>query len=127
MLDPKVREVLDGTPTAHLATVLPDGSPHVVPLWIGTHGDHVMFFTGPGARKARNIERDPRVAISTTPPDDPYTPVLVRGRVVEVRDGEAGWALVDEIARKYTGADYPRDPERVAFLVEPEHQTVGLG
>ena len=47
MLDPDVRRVLDGTSIAHLATVLPDGSPHTVPLWIGVHGDRIVFLTGP--------------------------------------------------------------------------------
>jgi hypothetical protein len=41
MLDPGVRRALDGTPLAHLASVPPDGAPHSVPVWIGTHGDHV--------------------------------------------------------------------------------------
>ncbi len=62
MLDPDVRRVLDGTSIAHLATVLPDGSPHSVPLWIGTYGDRIVFLTRPGSRKARNLRRDPRVA-----------------------------------------------------------------
>ncbi len=48
MLDPDVRRALDGTSIAHLATVLPDGSPHTVPLWIGAHGDQIVFLTGPG-------------------------------------------------------------------------------
>ena len=71
MLDPDVRRVLDGTSIAHLATVLPDGSPHTVPLWIGTHGDHIVFLTGPGSRKARNLRRDPRMALSIAPADNP--------------------------------------------------------
>jgi nitroimidazol reductase NimA-like FMN-containing flavoprotein (pyridoxamine 5'-phosphate oxidase superfamily) len=59
MLDPDVRRTLDGTSIAHLATVLPDGSPHTVPLWIGTYGERIVCFTGPGSRKARNLRRDP--------------------------------------------------------------------
>ncbi|WP_031515167.1 PPOX class F420-dependent oxidoreductase [Streptomyces sp. NRRL F-5123] len=126
MLNPDVRRVLDGTAFAHLATVLPDGSPHTVPVWIGTHGDRIAFLTGPDSRKARNLRRDPRVAISLTSPDNPYEPVLVRGRVVEWLDGDAGWAVVDEIAVKYTGRPYARDQERVAALIEPDRQKVGL-
>jgi hypothetical protein len=41
-LDAELREVLDGTPIAHVATLLPDGAPHSVPVWIGTRGDHVV-------------------------------------------------------------------------------------
>ena len=43
MLDPDVRRVLDSTSIAHLATVMPDGSPHSVPLWIGAYGDRIVF------------------------------------------------------------------------------------
>ena len=48
MLHPDVRRVLDGTSFAHLATVLPDGAPHSVPLFVGTHGDHVAIWNGDG-------------------------------------------------------------------------------
>ena len=128
MLDPEVRRVLDGTPIAHVATVLPDGGPHAVPVWIGTSGDRIVFFTGPGSRKERNLRRDPRVAISITPADNPFSPVVIRGRVVEWVDGEAGWELVDRVAQKYTGApSYPRDQERIVAVIEPEKQRAGLG
>ena len=126
MLDDDVRTVLDGTPIAHLASTLPDGSPHSVPLWIGTIGDRVAFLTGPASRKARNLRRDPRVAISLTPPDEPFTPVVLRGRVVEWLDGDAGWKAVDELAMKYVGAPYGREVERVVALVEVEHQKLGM-
>ena len=53
MLNPDVRRVLDGNPVAHIATVLPDGGPHTVPVWIGTHGDQITVLTGPDSRKAR--------------------------------------------------------------------------
>ena len=127
MLDPDVRRVLDGTSIAHLATVLPDGSPHTVPLWIGTHGERIVFLTGSGSRKARNLRRDPRVALSLTPADNPFEPVIVRGRVVEWLDGEAGWEIIDQISTKYTGAPYSRSEERIVAFIEPERQTVGLG
>jgi PPOX class probable F420-dependent enzyme len=127
MLNPDVRRYLDDTTVAHLATVLPDGAPHTVPLWVSTRGDQIVFLTGPGSRKARNLRRDPRVALSLTPADNPFLPVVVRGRVVEWLEGEAAWEVVDEIARKYTGGPYPRGEERVVAVVEPERQTVGVG
>ena len=126
MLTPDVRAVLDGTPIAHLATVLPDGAPHSVPVWIGTHGERVAILTGPGSRKARNLRRDPRVALSLVPADNPYRPVVVRGRVVEWIDGDAGWEIVDRIAMKYIGQAYTRDLDRIVGVIEPDHQTVGV-
>ena len=126
-LDADVRRVLDGTSIAHLATVLPDGAPHSIPLWVTTVGERIAFLTGPDSQKAKNLRRDPRVALSLAPADNPHEPVIVRGRVVEWLDGDAGWAIVDEIAMKYLGAPYPRDVERVVALIEPERLSVGMG
>jgi PPOX class probable F420-dependent enzyme len=127
MLDPDVRRLLDGTSLAHLATVLPDGSPHTVPLWVGTHDDQIVFLTGPGSRKARNLRRDPRVAMSLTPADNPFQPVIIRGRVIEWIEGDAAWEIIDQISMKYTSAPYARGEERIVAVVEPERQTVGVG
>lgn len=125
MIDPEVREVLDDTSTAHLATILADGAPHSVPVWVGTEGDHVAILTGPQTLKARNLRRDPRVALSLTPVDNPYHPILIRGRVVEWLDGDAAWEIIDRIAQKYTGQPYGRDAERVVALIEPTRQIAG--
>jgi PPOX class probable F420-dependent enzyme len=126
MLDPGVRRVLDGTSIAHLATVLPDGSPHTAPVYAGAHGDRVVFFTGPGTRKARNLRRDPRMALSIAPSGNPFEPVVIRGRVVEWIEGDAAWQIIDQMATKYTGAPYPRGQERVVAVIEPVRQTVGV-
>ncbi|KQV75848.1 pyridoxamine 5'-phosphate oxidase [Aeromicrobium sp. Root344] len=125
MIDPEVREILDGTSTAHLATILPDGAPHSVPVWVGTEGERVAILTGPQTLKARNLRRDPRVALSLTPVDNPFHPVLIRGRVVEWLEGDAAWEVVDRIARKYIGQPYGRDAERVVALIEPTRQISG--
>lgn len=127
MLNPAIRRILDGTSFAHVATVAPDGSPHSVPVWVGTRGEQIVFLTGPQSRKARNLRRDPRVALSVTPADDPLQPVIVRGRVVDWLSGDEGWQIVDELATKYTGQPYPRQEERVVAIVEPERQIVGIG
>jgi PPOX class probable F420-dependent enzyme len=121
-----VRRVLDGASIAHLATVLPDGSPHAVPVWVGAHGDRIVFLTGPGKRKARNLRRDPRLALSIAPADDPFTPVVVLGRVIEWIEGDAAWEIVDRLSKKYIGAPYSREQERVVAVIEPEQQLVGV-
>lgn len=126
MLNPDVRRVLEGTSVAHLATLLPDGSPHNTPVWVGAHGDRVVFITGPGSRKARNLRRDPRVALSIAPVDNPFEPVLVRGRVVEWLEGDPAWEIVDRLAMTYVGEPYSRDLVRVVGVIEPERQVVGV-
>ena len=125
MLPPDVRAVIETTPIAHLATVLPDGSPHSVPLWIATHGQHVAIMTSPTSRKARNLRRDPRLAISLTPTEDPFRPVTLRGRVADWLIGEPAWTLIDQISTKYIGAPYSREHDRTVALIEVEHHSIG--
>ena len=86
-----------------------------------------MFLTGPRSRKARNLRRDPRVALSLAPTDNPFQPVVVRGRVIEWLEGDAAWEIVDRISTKYTGRPYSRGEERIVAVVEPARQTVGIG
>jgi PPOX class probable F420-dependent enzyme len=116
-----VRTLFEGPNYAHVATLLPDGGPHTVPVWIALEGDRIAFQTGPSSRKARNLERDPRVAISVTAHDHPFTMAEVRGRVVERLEGDAAFAVIDRMSHKYIGQPYPLRSGRVAFLVEPEH------
>ena len=124
--DPDLAAVLDGTPIAHVATLLPDGSPHSVPVWVGTHEDHVVILTGPGSQKARNLRRDPRVAISLTPTDNPFSPVVLRGRVIRWLSGEEGWKVIDAIAEKYIHAPYDRRQDRVVAVIEVDHYRIGM-
>src|SRR5687767_72709 len=102
-----VRELFEGPNYAHLATVLPNGAPHSVPVWTNVEGDHLVFFTQPESRKARNVERDPRVAFSITDHAQPYRMAQVRGRVVETLHGDAALELMDRMAIKYTGQPFP--------------------
>jgi PPOX class probable F420-dependent enzyme len=116
-----VRALFEGPNYAHVATLMPDGGPHSVPVWIAVEAGRVAFLTSPGSRKARNLERDPRVAISVTAHDQPFTMAGVRGRVLERLEGDPAWEVIDRISHKYTGAPYPLRTDRVVFLVEPEH------
>ena len=108
---------------AHVATVMADGSPQVTPVWVDTDGKSVIFNTAKGRVKYRNIEREPRVAISVVDRDDPYRTVVIRGKA-ELIDAGAD-AHIDKLAKKYLGAEtYPfRRPEeeRVIVRVTPEH------
>jgi PPOX class probable F420-dependent enzyme len=116
-----VRSLFDGTNFAHIATLLPDGSPHSVPMWTAIEGDRIVIMTGPESRKARNLARDPRVAISIVDEGNMLISVHVRGRLAEVLDGEAAWTIIDRLANKYIGMDYPREQDRVVMFIEPEH------
>jgi PPOX class probable F420-dependent enzyme len=123
-----VRALFEGANIGHVATTLPSGGPHSVPVWVAMEGDRIAFQTGPGSRKARNLGRDPRLAISITDRDQPYAMAHVRGRVAERLEGDAAFEVIDRISHKYTGQPYPLRSDRVVFLVEPERawaQTFG--
>ena len=119
MLSDNVRALLSGANFAHVATVLPSGAPHSVPVWIALEGDRIAFFTQPGSRKARNLEADPRVAISIADHERPYNMAQVRGRVVETVGGEEALEIIDRMAVRYTGNPFPMR-SGIVFLIEPE-------
>ena len=104
---------------AHLATLMRDGSPHSVPLWVGVDGDRLMLFTEAGTLKDRNLQRDPRVAISVTAADNDYSMAFVRGVAVDRIDGVAALPYVDRISRLYTGEDYALREGLAVWFVEP--------
>ena len=78
-----VRDLFDGANYAHIATLLPSGAPHSVPIWTGIEGDMLAFFTSLSSRKARNIARDPRVSVSVTDREQPFAMAQVQGHATE--------------------------------------------
>jgi len=62
-LDPKVVALLSRPNFAHIATLMPDGSPNVTPVWIGVGEDKIVFSSGESSLKVRNLRRDPRQSI----------------------------------------------------------------
>lgn len=109
---------------AHVATLMPDGSPQVTPVWVDLDGERIVVNTAEGRAKPRNVRHDPRVAISIARQDNPYTSAFVRGRVVEITQ-EGADELIDKLAKKYLGQDrYPfRQPgeQRVTIVIEPDY------
>ena len=118
-----VKKLFQEANFAHLATVMPDGSPQVTPVWVELEGDRIVVNTAEGRVKPRNVRHDPRVAISIVRQDNPYQSAFVRGRVVEMRH-EGADESIDRLAKKYMGQDrYPwRAPgeQRLIMVIEPE-------
>jgi len=120
-LDADVRRLLDAPNFAALATLMPDGSPKVEPIWVGREGDHVLIATDARGIKGQNLDADKRVALSVTDFDDPYEQALIRGRVVETRDDNDLVAL-DSLSQQYLGKPFPRRKwsTRVVYVVEAD-------
>jgi PPOX class probable F420-dependent enzyme len=128
-IPPAYRGLLEKPAFAHLATLMPDGSPHVSPVWFDFDGRRLRVNSARGRRKDRNMRRDPRVALSIQDPADPYRYVQIRGRVVEITERGAD-EHIDALAHRYLGVErYPnRGPGevRVLYVIEPERVS-GMG
>jgi PPOX class probable F420-dependent enzyme len=120
-LSPEVKDLIDRPNFAHLATLMLDGSPQSVPVWIGREAEHLVICTGEGSLKAKNTRRDPRVALSIVDFTNPYEEVQIRGRVAERRP-DSDFKSMDAISHKYTGKPFPfRSPEgRIALVIDVE-------
>ncbi len=108
---------------AHLATVMPDGSPQVTPVWFDFDGTHLIVNSARGRQKDRNMRRNPNVAVEIMDPENPYRYIQIRGKVVEITE-EGADDSIDSLARKYLNVDrYPnRRPGevRVIYKISPE-------
>jgi PPOX class probable F420-dependent enzyme len=123
-IPPQFRDLLESKKAfAHLATVMPDGSPQVTPVWFDFDGTNLRINSAKGRVKDRNMRRDARIAVAIQDPDNPYRYLAVRGRVEEVTERGAD-AHIDALTRKYLGQDrYPyrqAGEVRVTYRIRPE-------
>ncbi|MGA2972326.1 MAG: PPOX class F420-dependent oxidoreductase [Candidatus Bathyarchaeia archaeon] len=115
-------KLIDGKNFAFLATLQPDGSPHVTPMWIDHEGDMILMNTAMGRIKQRNVTRDPRVSIAIVDSNNPYDRIVMHGRVVSQTE-QGAEAHIDKLAKKYTGANkYQKaspTEKRIILKIEP--------
>jgi PPOX class probable F420-dependent enzyme len=107
----------------YLSTLMPDGSPQLTQTWVDTDGEHILVNSVAGFQKIRNIERDPRVALAVSDPENPSRYFTVRGRVLNVTaDGAADH--IEKLAQRYLGGPYPwyggRDQTRLLITIEAD-------
>jgi PPOX class probable F420-dependent enzyme len=107
---------------AHLATIMPDGTPQVTPVWFDYTDGKVRINSAKGRVKTRNMKETAPVALSILDPDNPYRYIQIRGHVSLVTEDGAS-AHIDSLAKKYLGKDkYPYGQPgevRVLFEIEP--------
>jgi PPOX class probable F420-dependent enzyme len=122
-LNDKARAIIDRPNLAFVATVMADGSPQVTPVWIEREDDTITFNTATGRVKDGNMRRDPRIAIAVADREDDYARVIVRGRVVDMIEGDEADRQIDRLSKKYTGNDeyqgHKSGESRVKVVVEP--------
>ena len=107
------------TAFANLATVMPDGSPQVTPVWFDYTNGNMRVNTAKGRVKQRNMKEGSPVALSIMDPDNPYRYIQVRGKVTRMTEDGAS-AHIDSLAKKYLGKDkYPfAQPGEVRVMYE---------
>jgi PPOX class probable F420-dependent enzyme len=113
----ELRDLIETGPLAHLSTINADGSPQVSVIWIGLDGDDIISAHMRRYAKLRNIERDPRVALSFEAPRDPsafLNPYAVVLANATIEPTDAAWDLLDRLTKVYMSPDAtfpaPRGP-----------------
>ena len=113
-------DILNKKSFAHLATIMPDGTPQVTPVWVDYDGEYIIINSARGRVKTRNMQAGAPVAVEIMDADNPYRYLQVRGKVVDVSEEDAD-AVIDSLAKKYLGVDsypYRREGEvRVTYKI----------
>ncbi len=111
------RDLIEKPIVATLATVIPGGQPHTTSIWRKFDGTHVLFTTGQGTQKVKNLEQNPQVSLMNRDPENPYRYLEIRGTVEEISQEEAIEQL-DELTKIYTGK-----PTYYGHIVPAENAT----
>jgi PPOX class probable F420-dependent enzyme len=122
-LDEDTVRLAKGKNLASVVTLMPSGQPQALLTWIDTDGDNLLVNTEPQRQRARNVARNPRITVLIHSADNPYDWSEVRGHVSETITGDQARRHIDELSRKYTGADYapPVGPQgRVILKIAPD-------
>jgi PPOX class probable F420-dependent enzyme len=107
----------------YITTLMPDGSPQMTQTWVDTDGENVLINTVQGFQKDKNVQRDPRVALNVSDPDQPVRYYEVRGRVTDTTT-EGGADHIEALAQRYLGGPYPwfggRGQTRIIMTIAPD-------
>jgi len=125
-LEPQVAELFGGGHVVHLTTLRADGSPQSRPVWSIVHDGNVVFFTQPSSPKARDVARDPRVALSVTDRANSYRSAWLRGHVMRVVEGDEALAIIDRISHAYIGEPFPMRTGNVYVVATDAQGTATL-
>ncbi len=110
---------------AYLATLMPDGTPQVTPLWFNSDGTHILINSAVGRTKDKNMRARPAVAIviQDRKVDNRY--IQVRGPVVEITEKDA-LEHIDQLSMKYDKVHWKpvKGQTRVIYKILPASVSV---
>ncbi|HEY2958538.1 MAG TPA: PPOX class F420-dependent oxidoreductase [Actinomycetota bacterium] len=115
------RDLLDRPLIAHVATVRADGGPQTNPMWFGWDGERIRLTHTSTRQKFRNLQAEPRVALSIVDPVESQRYLEVRG-VVESAESDDGGAFYRQLRRRYgvdPDAPMPDEAVRLVVVVRP--------
>ena len=122
------RSLLEQPALGYLATLMPNGTPQVTPVWVQLdEAGYIVFHSARGEQKDRNIRGRRRIALCVSDPNDPYRYVAIRGPVVQIVEHAAGDAAdaPGPLASKYTAEATVQDRRpraaRVTYCLRPDH------
>jgi PPOX class probable F420-dependent enzyme len=128
-LPSELRDLIASGPMAHLTTINADGSPQVTVIWLGLDGDQLVSGHMSHYLKLRNIERDPRVALSFDAPHPPgvfLNPYVALGARAVVEPSDHAWDLLNRLAKIYVSpdAEFPA-PKGPGYIVRYSIERIG--
>lgn len=126
----RFEDLLRSTALAHVSTIGPRGEPQSNPVWFDWDGEHIKFSQTKTRQKLRNLNRDPRIALSIVDPENPLRYLEIRGEVERVEE-DPELEFISAMSEKYLG-EYPypnhrAGDERVVVFVRPRHTTQKSG
>src|SRR3954449_12436258 len=124
------RVLIESDRIARMATITPDGWPQVTCVWVGLDGDEIVSGHLPRNQKVKNIERDPRVAISIEGEGMSHGALrhyLVIHGSARIQEGGAA-DLLQRLAHVYLGPDVkfpPTDDPPPGYVIRTTPERLG--
>ena len=106
----------------YLATLMPDSSPQVTPVWFSTEGEHILINTNEGRVKDKNMKARPKVAMTIQDPNDRYRYLGIRGEVISYTN-EGADEHINMLSIRYDDKPftYKETQRRIIFRIKPTH------
>ena len=122
-MDPKIEELFQKKNLIFIATINPDGSPQLTPVWGNYSDEHILINTAEGRIKHKNVQKDPRVAVSVVDYNNPLNMTTIRGKVIQIIP-DYDYSHINKLTKQYMGiSEYPykrENEKRIILKIKPE-------
>ena len=114
--------IVESKAMLYLATLMPDGSPQVTPVWFSADGEHILINTNEGRVKDKNMKSRPKVAMTIQDPNKLYRYLGIRGEVVGYST-EGADEHINKLSLRYDNEPWVErsNQKRIIFKIKPTH------